>query len=120
MVIAFMSASMTAASVPRCPGPVIFPARIGSFLAIEASTVRCPPGPSRASRVVKAPAGTEGAGHSTSARTSGVNGVPNRNGAAATITVLVSRPVGGGGRTSIGGNASPWLGELRPTADTVR
>ena len=80
IVIAFMSGSMTADRVPRCPAPVILAARIGSFLAIDASTVRGPPGPIRASRLVKAPAGNEATGHSTSPRTSAVSAVPNRKG----------------------------------------
>src|SRR5215470_15719260 len=57
MVTAFMPSWMIADSVPFCPGPVIFDARIGSFGSIEDSTMRFP-GASRSEIEVNVPAGT--------------------------------------------------------------
>ena len=69
---------------------------------------------------MKAPAGNEETGHCTSARTSGVNASQIEWGRCDDYSPRIPTGAAWGGRTSIGGNVSPWLGALRETAETVR
>ena len=89
MVTARMPSAITADSVARWPGPVIFDDRIGSFASMAVSTTRRPDD-IRSEIFANAPAGTASSGQGISRSDDEPSSVPKRSGLLATTMVCVA------------------------------